>query len=190
MNIFSLKSIGLYSLVVGSAIGFFQIVTSYGEANIKAPISVVGNYLITAEQLPNCLQNKQLLLKLQQSGIYLNASAIDRGQINTTKDDHPTLSGRLNGQKLQLTGILPATVCDRSSQIRIIGSFINLPHQIVDRQTTGTDKILAKQPPQLQGQLSIDLQDGSQSSPVNFTGIVQPWDRLPMGAVTPTTPSH
>lgn len=182
MNVFSLKSLGLYSLVVGSAIGFFQLVTSYGESNIKAPISVVGNYLITAQQLPNCLQNKQLILKLQQSGIYLNASTIDRGKMKTTKDDHPTLSGRLNGQKLQLTGLLPTAVCDRLSQIRIAGSFVTLPHQIVDRQTPGTDEILAKQPPQLQGQLSIDRPDGSQSSPVNFTGIVQPSDR--------STPSH
>jgi hypothetical protein len=177
MNTFSLKSLGLYSLAIGSAIGFFQIVTSYGEKNIKAPISVVGDYLITAPKLPNCLQNKQLLLKLQQSGVYLNASSIDRGQVTTTKDLHPTLSGRLNGHKLDLTGLLPTTLCNRLSQIHIIGSFVNLPNQILDRQTTGITKILAKQPPQLQGQFTIDPQDSSQSLPFNFTGIVQPSDR-------------
>jgi hypothetical protein len=183
MNVFSLKSLGLYSLVIGGAIGFFQIVTSYGEANIRAPISIVGNYLITAPKLPNCLQNKQLLLKLQQSGIYLNASLIDRAQMTTIdKDNHPTLSGRLNSQKLHLTGLLPATLCDRLSHIHITGSFVNSPEKIVDRQTTSITKILAQQPPQLQGQLAMDNPEGSQSSPFNFTGIIQPTDRA--------TPSH
>ena len=49
MNLFSAKSIGLYSLAIGSAIVFFQVVTSYGEANIKAPISIAGDYLINAQ---------------------------------------------------------------------------------------------------------------------------------------------
>jgi hypothetical protein len=191
MNVFSLKSLGLYSLVIAGAIGFFQIVTSYGEANIKAPMSVVGNYLITAPNLPNCLQNKQLLLKLQQSGIYLNASLIDRSQVTTmNKDNHPTLSGRLNSQKVNLTGLLSTTLCDRLSPIHITGSFANLPNQIVDRQTTKVAKILAQQPPQLQGQLTIDNPDGRQSSPFNFTGMIQPVDRLPLGAATPPKASH
>jgi hypothetical protein len=99
----------LYSLAIGSAIGFFQIVTSYGEANIKAPISIAGDYLINTQNLPGCLDRQQLVLKLQQSGIYLNASLInnDREESLKQQQEKTTFSGRLHDRKLDLVGLLP-----------------------------------------------------------------------------------
>jgi hypothetical protein len=174
MNVFSVKSIGLYSIVIGSAIGFFHMVTSYGEANLKAPISVAGNYLINAQQLPTCIQNKQLLLKLQQSGIYLNASLVDeRQKVTSVNDSRPTLSGRLNVRQFHLTGLLPTTICDRLSRFKIAGSLVNhLPGKILKPKPSGDTKIADNHQQQMQGQISIF--DGSKTSSFEFTGAIQP----------------
>ena len=128
MNVFSAKSIGLYSLAIGSAIGFFNLVTSYGEANIKAPPPMAGIYAIVAENLPGCLQHKALSFNIQQSGIYLNAN-LNASEIENTNslkpndrsttpiaNPRPTFSGKLQGQKLDLSGIVPTTTCPVRTQ--------------------------------------------------------------------------
>ena len=164
MNIFSARSIGLYSLAISGAIGFFQVVTSYGEANIKAPISISGNYLITAQNLPDCLQNRTLILNLQQSGIYLNGILVsDRGETTKPKDPLPTLSGKLQNRHLSLTGLLrlPMTMCHPKSQLRIVGSIVKMSSAI--------DKT-----PQLQGQIWLTSPDLTQALPAKFTGKLQP----------------
>jgi hypothetical protein len=154
MNHFSARSIGLYILAIGSAIGFFQVVTSYGEANIEAPIAVAGDYLISAPSLAGCLHQKQLLLRLQQSGIYLNASlASDRSALTS----RPTLSGRLSANKLDVSGSVPPTICSLASQVHLAGSF--------DRGTGSSQR--------LQGQLWL-TSPNTNATPVDFTGTVQP----------------
>jgi hypothetical protein len=164
MNIFSVKSIGLYSLAIGSAIVFFNFVTSYGEANIKAPISITGNYLITAENLPECLQHQQLLLKLQQSGIYLNASLVgDRSTTTTIQENLATLSGRLRDTELTLIGLLPTSICPQSLQLRMM-SLVKI-------------KSAANVKQQLQGKLWFDRQSRSITAPVDFIGNLQPSTR-------------
>jgi hypothetical protein len=161
MNIFSAKSIGLYSLAIASAIGFFQLVTSYGEANIKAPISITGNYLITATNSPACLHQKSLLLKLQQSGIYLNASLVNNRQEPTTiADSQPTFSGRLEDRQLSLIGLLPKAICPESLQLRMVGSIAKIS------DPTDLDR-------KLQGQIWLTSQDRHQTSPVDFTATLQ-----------------
>jgi hypothetical protein len=172
MNIFSTKSIGLYALAIGGAIVFFNLVTSYGEANIKAPISVAGSYLIAAPDLPDCLQNKSLLFNIQQSGVYLNANLniLDgkntdilkiqqRSPATSSNNLRPTFSGRLREQKLELSGTLPNSTCPNPSQLRISGS-------------------IAKDTPsnrgQLQGQLWLTQRDRPEAAPVKFTATIQP----------------
>lgn len=165
MNVFSAKSIGLYSLAIGSSIGFFQIVTSYGEANIKAPISVTGNYLITAQNLPNCLQQKQLVLKLQQSGVYLNASIVkDKQDLTNNRDTRPTFSGRLQERQLNLSGTLPPEICPQSSQLKIAGTITNT--------STATERQQL-----LQGKLWLATRNSQRPAPVEFTGTLQPSNR-------------
>ncbi len=185
MNVFSAKSIGLYSLAIGSAIGFFNLVTSYGEANVKAPPPMAGIYPIVAENLPGCLQHQALSFNIQQSGIYLNANlnAIDIKKAETlnikVKDrspttpntkPRPTFSGRLQGQQLDLNGIIPTTTCPVRSQLRLSGSFVKSGAQ------TG------RQLQQLKGQLWLTDLDNPPGSPVNFTATQQP--------STPSTSSH
>jgi hypothetical protein len=177
MNVFSAKSIGLYSIAIGSAIGFFHLVTSYGEANIKAPIVVDGNYLIASQNLPGCLQGKALLFGIQQSGIYLNAnlSTTDilentyRSATTSSPNTRPTFSGRLRDRQLDLSGSIPTTSCIVPSQLRITAS-------IVDRNSA-TDSDPPKQglsQRQLQGKLWLTSKDNPQGSPIDFTAILQP----------------
>ena len=179
MKIFSVKSIGLYSLAIGSAVVFFQLVTSYGEANLKAPIAVTGNYLITLKNLTGCLKSKSLLMNLKQSGIYLNASlmaiegsdstkvleTIERLQLTNSRDILPTLSGKLlvesavasPNQKFNLSGLFPVATCPPSSRVEITGSLAEM--------------LTPKHPRQLTGQLSISSSEHVLLPPVEFTGI-------------------
>jgi hypothetical protein len=120
---FSARSIGLYSLAIGGSIAFFQLVTSYGEAHIKAPLAITGRYSIAARNLPNCLQNKQLLLDLQQSGIYLNATLVENsGNAIAPTTTRPTLSGQLHDRHLNLLGPIPTTLCPQLTSVRIVGT--------------------------------------------------------------------
>jgi hypothetical protein len=180
MNVFSVKSIGLYSLAIGIAIGFFHLVTSYGEANIKAPISIAGKYVIAAPDLPGCLQHKALLMTIQQSGVYLNANLIiidglkgtdilqitDRSTSSSSTDIRPTFSGRLQDRQFDLSGLAPITTCPVPSQLRIAGSISN---------TNSATKIPRQR--QLQGQLWLNSQNSNQTSPVDFTATLQPSTR-------------
>ena len=162
---FQLNRSGCIVLQLVARSGFFQIVTSYGEAYIKAPISVTGNYLITAQNLPDCLQQKQLVLKLQQSGVYLNASIVKDKQENlNSRDTRPTFSGRLQERQFNLSGTLPPEICLQPSQLQITGS-ISKTSAAIDR------------PPMLQGQLLLTNRNIRSSSPVKFTGTIQPSER-------------
>lgn len=176
MNNFSVRSIGLYSLAIGGAIAFFQLVTSYGETYLKAPETVTGTYLITLKQLTGCLKYKPLLMNLRQSGVYLNASltaieesdstkvlaTIERWQLATGRDIVPTLSGKLRVQsagiptpKFSLSGALAVSTCPQSS-VKITGSLAEI--------------LTPKQPRQITGQLLISTPEGTQLPPVEFVG--------------------
>jgi hypothetical protein len=179
MKVFSVKSIGLYSLAIGGAIVFFHFVTSYGESNIKAPISVAGSYLISGQDLPGCLHSKALVFKLQQSGIYLNANlivideskgvdvleTIDRSKKTTTTELRPTFSGKLNTStlpnQLDLAGLIPTKACPFPSQLRVTGLISSANAPIYYRT------------PQLKGKLWLTSPDFNQALPVEFTGVLQ-----------------
>jgi hypothetical protein len=176
MKIFSIKSIGLYGLAIGGAIGFFHLVTSYGEAQIKAPISISGNYLIAGQELPGCLQHKSLLFKLQQSGVYLNANLtildksagadilkiVDRSGLNDL-DLRPTFSGRLQDRIFNLSGRLPPTTCPQLSQLTIVGSLAQALASKNDPEPN--------QQQQFSGQLSLESLNKIDTLPVKFTGM-------------------
>ena len=132
-----------------------------------------GNYLITAQNLPGCLQGKALLLRLQQSGIYLNAnlSIVDRSE-TTTRAIRPILSGQLRDRQLNLSGLLPPEICPQPSQLRIAGSLRPLSSSITPVRSTA-NSIAA-----IQGQLWLTNRSVSETSPSNnsvaFTGTFQP----------------
>ncbi len=158
MNTFSAKSIGLYSLAIACSIAFFQVITTYGEAHVRAPIAVTGNYAIAARNLTECLADRQLSLDLQQSGVYLTARLVDRRTtIATTANSSPTLSGRLIDRQLTLDGLLPTSICPSVSRLRIAGT--------IDSQQ------------QLQGQLWLTperFESIPTPPPTTFTAKLQP----------------
>jgi hypothetical protein len=119
VNTFSIKSIGLYSLAIGSSIVFFQLITSYGEAHLQAPPAVAGVYTIADPQnLPDCLHQSQLALDLQQSGMYLTAHlTTDSPNPPNPNANRPTLSGRFHDRQLQLDGLVPTKICPQLSII-------------------------------------------------------------------------
>ncbi len=169
MTLFSAKSIGLYSLAIGSAIGFFNIVTSYGEANVKAPLLVTGNYLITSPNLPACFQQKQLVLKVQQSGMYLNASITTASQMSgTDRESRPTFSGRLHDLQLELNGQMPADICPQGSQLKISSKISQV------RSTSVQKPLKPDVDRQLQGQLWLTTPTEPTAKSIEFTGILQP----------------
>jgi hypothetical protein len=123
LNTFSLKSIGLYSLAIASSIGFFHLVTSYGEAHLQAPSAIGGVYAIADPQnLPDCLRQPQLALDLQQSGLYLTAHLTTDSSNTPTTANRPTLSGRLRDRQLQLDGLIPTKICPQLSSIHLTGT--------------------------------------------------------------------
>lgn len=163
MQIFTAKSIGIYSLAIGGSIVFFQLVTGYGEAHSKAPIAITGTYLITAQNLPSCLYQQNLALNLLQSGIYLNASLVkNQPKTTTSSNSYPTLSGKLKDRQLNLSGLLPPQICPQPSRLQITGSIQG------DRDR------------RLQGQLWIAGKSGKLSPAdrsIEFTATLQPIDR-------------
>ncbi len=163
MQIFSAKSIGIYSLVIAGSIAFFQLVTGYGEANIKAPIAIVGNYLINTQKLPGCLDRQKLALNLRQSGIYINASFVNSQPKTTTSlDSYPTLSGKLKDRQLNLSGQLPTTVCPQRSNVQI------------------TSLVQGDRNRKLQGKIWLTGKKGespSRDRSTEFTATLQPIDR-------------
>ena len=112
MSHFSLKSLAFYAVAIGSVVLLFKAVTTYGKT-MKAPPSIDGSYRITTQKLPGCLNSENLLLIIQQSGVYLNGYLVSvqtKKQLAISLEAKPSLTGRWNNQNeaqpLNLTGSL------------------------------------------------------------------------------------
>lgn len=149
MNTFSARSIGWYSLAIAGAVAFFQLVTSYGEANIRAPIGIAGNYRPIDLQSAGCRSRQPLLLTITQSGEYLHAS-LDRDDLQPL-----TLVGRLHDRQLTLNGMLSPSICTKTVKLHLTGTIA--PNR------------------QLQGQLWLADAAGNQlaAAPSDFTATFQ-----------------
>jgi hypothetical protein len=80
MSHFNLKSLTFYSVMIGSVLVLFNIVSVYGESSLKAPPNIAGNYLLENENLPDCLKSEKLSLAIAQSGIYLTGRLTTQNQ--------------------------------------------------------------------------------------------------------------
>jgi hypothetical protein len=141
MSHFSLKSLAFYGTAIGSVLLLFNIVTAYGESSLKAPSSINGRYRLQFSQnLPDCEKSDSVLLNIQQSGIYLNASALamDTDHEASTKSDISSLSGILNGQSLKLKGsVTKLALCNMTDENKIQG---NIPIELeMDLATNGAN---------------------------------------------------
>lgn len=117
MGHFNFKSLAFYGVAIGSVLLLFEVVTAYGEANLKASAPIDGRYRLTlAQNLPSCLKSDALVLTIQQSGIYLNGSLLPaqtNAQMPTSAQNKPSLTGQTGNQQLSLSGTVPSsTFCN------------------------------------------------------------------------------
>lgn len=152
-NHFNLKSLAFYGTMIGSVLLLFKGVTAYGESQLNAPVTIGGDYSLTFDTPPNCLKDKDLTLKIEQSGIYIFAHlALEKPENN--KIIIP-LTGKFKEQKMILSGISnPLLFCSSdisqtSNQLTLTGAF--------------KDKILKGQ-----------IQEQQLPQPINFTGKLNP----------------
>ncbi|BAY98909.1 hypothetical protein NIES37_28870 [Tolypothrix tenuis PCC 7101] len=161
MNHFNVKSLAFYGIAISSVLLLFKAVSAYGESNLKAPPVINGSYrLALDEKLPTCNQTAAPILKIQQSGIYVNASLLpaDNNSENATSSEksHP-LSGILKNQELNLSGkIEGSALCN-------IASTQNAPFHSAKMQMQLLDK----------GNFTGQLTLGGSSQSFKFTAIPQ-----------------
>ncbi|MEZ2227481.1 MAG: hypothetical protein ACBR12_07320 [Microcoleus sp.] len=119
MSHFNIKTLTFYGIAIGSVTLLFKVVTAYGETNLKAAPAIAGSYSFDAKNLPECLKSDDLVLTIEQSGVYLsgnlksNNNSVDRQKTNPEK---PTLAGKWENQGLSLSGAVPnLTGCGKST---------------------------------------------------------------------------
>jgi hypothetical protein len=102
------KSLMLYAVAIGSVVILFNLVSQYGEANVKARPNLNERYRLSGDKLPPCLTGKSLVLSIQQSGVYLNAnlSTLATKKDGNVKETFP-LKGKWENQNFQLSGSIP-----------------------------------------------------------------------------------
>lgn len=110
MSHFSLKSLTFYGVAIGSVTILFNVVTAYGETNLKAPPAIDGNYSLDETNLPGCLKSQAVKLVVLQSGIYLNGAIVpnqNEAAQPSPRKEKPTLMGRFQDGEVSLSGSLP-----------------------------------------------------------------------------------
>jgi len=110
------KTLAFYGLTIVPVLVFFKAVTAYGESNLKAPPEISDRYhLIFTGNLPNCEKLDDMILNIQQSGIYINGSLLSaKTNANlTASHQKPSLTGILTNQQLSLSGKVPHSLLCR-----------------------------------------------------------------------------
>jgi len=132
MSHFNFKSLAFYGGAIAVVVVLFETVTAYGETQLKAPPVIEGRYPISFVQKPSCLKSDPLVLTIQQSGSYLNASlsaANTNGKGATTAQEKPSLTGRLSNQQVSIAGT--STICHNAvSQAQTTVPNDNQPSQV------------------------------------------------------------
>ncbi|BAU14148.1 hypothetical protein LEP3755_46930 [Leptolyngbya sp. NIES-3755] len=121
-GLFSAKWLTFYGGTIAFVIALFSLVTNYGEANLKAQPKISGRYKLSATDLPGCLRGKDLILSIDQSGVYLNGSILETPhstQEQTASKKKPSLTGKFRQPNLELSGTLPQIQGCENSQISI-----------------------------------------------------------------------
>lgn len=114
------KFLAFYGSTLVLVLLLFRWITTYGEANLQAPPNLSGRYMSTTVP-PGCPADYQLVLTLEQSGIYLNGDlALEQGQQTVRSAAHaPTLKGRWQKGQIALTGRTSAfATCSTSTDRR------------------------------------------------------------------------
>ncbi|WGV24887.1 hypothetical protein [Halotia branconii] len=157
MNHFNFKSLAFYGVALGSVLLLFKAVTAYGETNLQASTIIGDRYRLTFnENLPNCGTSNPLMLNIQQSGIYLNASFLPA---NTNADTKKPLSltGNLKNHQLSLSGKIDTDI------------FCDLPDPHKGSQKSAIIQMQLRDQLPITGQLNVN----GIPQPLKFTAIPQ-----------------
>ena len=116
MNHFNVKSLTFYGVAITSVLILFKTVTTYGESNLKASPVIDGHYLLNLENnLPSCKKSDSVVLNIQQSGIYLNASLLTTN-LKPDSEQQLSLTGILKNQQVSFSGkVAPDILCHQSN---------------------------------------------------------------------------
>ena len=162
-NHFSLKSLSFYGGAIAFVVVLFSVVTTYGESKLKASQKIDGRYQIPAQDLPGCLKSEQLILLVQQSGIYLTGSLLASETAETLGKraaERPSMTGDWDNQRLSLHGdasFLPkcqgaVTIQGAIAQQTLNGTLnLNSAPGAASGEIPFTAKLEAPQPKQAQG---------------------------------------
>jgi hypothetical protein len=147
-NHFNLKSLAFYGTMIGSVLLLFRGVTAYGETQLKAPITIGGDYSMEFDTPPQCLKNKELTLKIEQSGIYIFANLVLEKSADNL--DKIALHGKFKEPEMILSGNSnPLLFC--SSDMSQSPNQLTLTGQFKEKIFMGK------------------IQDQTLSKPINFT---------------------
>lgn len=149
---FNLTSLAFYGGAIGAVVALFSFATAYGEANLKAPTKLDGQYRIAAQALPGCLKAEALILTIEQSGVYLSGSLLNADETDktlTASKKQSSLTGMFDREQLTLSGV-PSHLdaCLKTAQI---------PEVLVQGAVT-------------EGTITGKIRLGSGSASVNFVG--------------------
>ncbi len=136
MSHFNIKSLAFYGATIFAVLVLFNVVTAYGEANLKAPPAIGGRYRISAKNLPDCLKSQSLKLIVQQSGIYLSGSLLPvdkNAQPETNTEAKPSLAGQWENEELNLSGAVPQlNTCNQAD------TSVNIQGRVQGKNLAGT----------------------------------------------------
>ncbi|MBW4658114.1 MAG: hypothetical protein KME15_05535 [Drouetiella hepatica Uher 2000/2452] len=161
------RHILFYVAIIGSVLTLFQMVSVYGEANLKAPPDLNGRYF-SASAPPGCREGDRLVLTLQQSGIYVNGIlTLEPADLVQT----PQSTDATSEEKFSLTGLW------KPEQINLSGETDALMSCAVEGGAIGTGAAIALQgqvaPTSFTGEMTYGSQTGVQTGKVASTA--QTW---------------
>jgi hypothetical protein len=147
MSHFNAKTLSFYGIAIGSVLLLFKVVSTYGETRLNAAADINGIYqFASAENLPDCLQEKQLNLNIEQSGVYLFGNLAVQAQAKPESVVEVPLSGSFQDNQIVMSGTGNVANCDSELQLAIQGKRENnnLVGQIQDNLAKTKGAFVAK----------------------------------------------
>jgi hypothetical protein len=147
MSHFSAKTLSFYGIAIGSVLLLFKTVSAYGETKLKAPPHIDGSYqFLQTENLPACLQDQELKLNVDQSGVYLFGNLAVQSQSGQAKAVEIPFSGNFQDSQIIMSGKGNVANCDAPVQLTIQGKHEqeNLVGQIKDDSAKTEGAFVAK----------------------------------------------
>ncbi len=102
----NLPLILFYVFSITGVVVLFNLVTSYAQSNLRVSSKLGNNFIIDSKGLSECLKESKLLLKIKQSGLYLNAYLVPSSWEKnlSTNESLPSLAGHLHNSRVSLKG--------------------------------------------------------------------------------------